>query len=165
MHNPDGSVTLQLAAAGASWTVSSQGRLSGQANGKTVLQGGPDLMVLAINNCCQTQLPENMPPTTPFNAPCSNWKVSSVSARTEGDLAVIDVAGAFHEATGAFQLRADDAGTLQVAYNFTWTDAAVGPRQIGLVFYAPAAQTYASWRRRGLFTTYPSTHIGRLVGE
>jgi hypothetical protein len=124
-------------------------------------------MVLPINGEDGAQLTEDMPPIVPFNDPLSGWALRNRTFATTASSVVVTLEGAFTEATGAFTLSFDGAARLSAAYNFTWSAAGkTSPRQVGLVFGAPPALSFLSWRRATPWAApYPADHIGRAAGD
>ena len=165
---PDGRLRVDDAAGAFTWFVSPEGSVSGETSAGLILGGGPTLMVLDTNDDGGMQLFEGMPPILPFNDPLSAWALANRSFATVGDALVVTVFGAYAEAAGSFSLAFDGAARLRASYEFTWTKvgAALNPRQIGLVFGAPAELASVSWRRTTPWaTTYPADHIGRAAGD
>jgi beta-galactosidase len=134
--------------------------------GKTVLTGGPVLMILPIRDEAHTAgFPIPRPVAQFHNATCRSWKATSVTARAAGDAVEIVVEGGYREAEGTCTYRFDDAGNASVAYRFTYRDAeAVIPRQVGVVFYVPRSCDTLAWKRRPQWSVYPEDHIGRAEG-
>ena len=128
--------------------------------GETVLTGGPHLQVLGSNLSIGEFWPQ------------------SVSVRTEGSEAVIDLDVIYSPIAAAFQIRIDGAGLMTVHYtvkhlpdpapqatSIPWADVHYGGySEVGVVFSVPASVDRLQWDRRGLWTTYPDTHIGREQG-
>ncbi len=138
------------------------------AGRRTVLCGGPTLMLLPLSNASGgdggVAGNDFRAGIAPFNPVCEGWSPTSVDAREEADGGVtVTVRGAYAEASGATTLRFPREGGLRAAYRYQ-VSRAVDPRQWGLVFYAPAALDQLGWSRRGLWTTYPADHIARLAG-
>ena len=68
------------------------------------------------------------------------------------------------QAAGGFKLVFGANGLLRCSFDFTWSGATVDPRQIGVVFDLPRAVDNLSWQRRGQFSYYSETDIGRNAG-
>jgi len=165
---PDGRLRIDDVAGAFTWFVTSAGSVAGNTSAGALLSSGPTLMVLAINADGGMQLTEGMPPILPFNDPLTAWAASKRSFATVGNAVVVTVAGSYAEAAGSFALSFDGAARLTANYSFTWAQAAaaVSPRQVGLVFGAPAELASLSWRRTTPWATaYPSDHIGRAAGD
>lgn len=161
---PDGGYLISLSNHQGVWKVDPQGQISGNTSVQ-VLKAGPTLMVLPINNCCQMQLTEDMPPITPFNSPCIDWRLSHLSAAVVQESALIYVNGTYANASGGFVYSFDDTGFVNVSYEFVWTSPVVNVRQLGLVFDTDISHSYSYWKRQGPYSTYPEDHIGRLIGR
>lgn len=164
---PDGRLLIQDTAGAFSWFVSATGSVAGNTTaGGALLAGGPTLMVLPENNEGGTQLVEGAPPILPFNDPLTAWALQSRTFSTIGDAIVVVLTGRYAEASGSFTLAFDSAARLHATYAFDWAAADVTPRQVGLVWAAPAALASVSWRRTPQWATaYPQDHIGRPAGD
>ncbi|MCR4859327.1 MAG: hypothetical protein K5910_01535 [Bacteroidales bacterium] len=128
--------------------------------GETVLTGGPHLQVLGSNLAIGEFWPQ------------------SVSVRTEGSEAVIDLDVLYSPIAGGFQIRIDGNGLMTVHYTvkhlpdpaprvttIPWGSCHYGGyTEVGVVFTMPGEVDRIQWDRRGLWTTYPDTHIGREQG-
>ncbi len=134
---------------------------SAEANGETVLSGGPVLMLLPLKGGqCAT---EHSADIAPFNAVCTEWNAESVETRQTSDGVVVQVKGAYKEASGAYTMTIDGAGGLRVAYRFAVKDK-LDPRQTGMVFRVPRAFDRLEWQRDAQWSVYPDDHIGRPHG-
>jgi beta-galactosidase len=135
--------------------------LRAEAGGHAVLAGGPTLMVLPqTSGACTTDFRTDV---EPLNSPCSAWRSANV-ALAKGDSSVtLTVTGAYAEAEGRYSVRIDRSGRAEFGYEFK-VRAKVNPRQFGLVVYAPRSFDTLDWSRRGLWTVYPESHIGRPLG-
>ena len=136
-------------------------------NGKTVLVGGPVLMVLPTKTSPYAiGFPEPRQQSFhPLNTLCSDWKATSVSATQTGDAVEIVVAGQYKEASGSYTMRIGGDGEATVSYSFTYTaPEKIVARQIGMVFYAPGSCDTLAWKRRTQWSVYPEDHIGRPEG-
>ena len=162
---PDGRLQIQAADDSFTWFVSADGSVSGNTSSGALLASGPTLMVLAIDGEDSMQLTEDMPPILPFNDPLDGWALSKRSFSIVGDAVVVVVAGAYKEATGTFAFSFSGDAHLQSNFSFVWSAADVTPRQIGLVFAAPAELASLSWRRTAPWSVYPLEHIGRPAGD
>ncbi|MGL5683307.1 MAG: glycoside hydrolase family 2 protein [Marinifilaceae bacterium] len=136
--------------------------ISAQRNGKTLLVGGPSLMVLALQGggC----YPNHNAHTPVFNDVCKDWTMTSVEAVKEGDDVVVKVNGCYDEAEGGYEIRVNATGTISVDYDFKMMQD-INPRQWGMVFSSPLELSTTYWRRKGLWSVYPDNHISRPVGE
>jgi hypothetical protein len=136
--------------------------ISGIVRGKTILTGGPALMILPLQTeACE---PVDLGVWKPLNSVCENWRAESVTAKemAAGEVEVA-VSGSSDEATGGYVIRLDAAGQIQVSYNFE-SRIKENPRQWGMVFFAPKNFTKLAWNRQAQWTVYPPNHIGRPTG-
>lgn len=152
--NADGSLTVT--AGSVTWTVSAAGSVSAvSSGGRTLVQRGPALMVLAIAKNDFTQLTEqNDRSYSPWTDTLGGWTAAAAPVyEMVGAAAVVNVTGAYtSQAEGAFQLTFDAAGGMKVRFDFQWQGKAVSPRQVGVVFDLPPGVDKLSWKRRGQFT-------------
>ena len=130
------------------------------AGGKTVITGGPHLQLLRSGLDVGEYWPQ------------------SIKARIEGSEAVIDMDVIYSPIEAAFQLRIDGSGLMTVHYTIKHTpDAAPEARslmwntadrggysEVGVRFSMPSSVDRLEWERKGLWSTYPEDHIGRLSG-
>jgi len=128
--------------------------------GETVLTGGPHLQVLGSNLAIG-----------------EFWPLST-TVRMDGSEAVIDFDVLYSPIAAAFQLRVDGNGLMTVHYTvkhlpdpaprvttIPWGSCHYGGyTEIGVVFNVPASVDRIRWDRRGLWSIYPDTHIGRERG-
>lgn len=147
-----------------SWEVDRKtGRiLKGVVNGRTVLVGGPVLMILPPEDgpC----LPQDLTQFGPLNTVCTNWAAKSVTASQDGDGTVtVKVEGEYAEAAGFYTLRFDPEGGLNTQYRFT-SKISLRPRQVGMVYYLSRDFDTLAWKRRAPWSVYPADHIGRPIG-
>lgn len=136
--------------------------LSLRKEGQEKLNGGPWLMVLPLTGggC----YPDHNADTPPCNELCSGWNATRTTARKEGNCVVVGVEGSYKEFEGGYTLTVRANGELTVAYRFKALSD-VNPRQWGMVFDAPGSYGRTFWRREGMWSVYPSDHIGRLAGS
>lgn len=136
--------------------------ISGIVRGKTVLTGGPALMILPLQTeACE---PVDLGVWKPLNHVCEKWRAESVDAKEIADGGVeVTVRGSCDEAAGGYVIRLDAAGHIKVSYDFT-SRVKENPRQWGLVFFAPKNFDTLTWNRRAQWTVYPADHIGRPTG-
>jgi hypothetical protein len=141
------------------------GRLrGGSLSDRELNLSGPDLMLLPLNSEGDTQMTKG-DPSLPFTDACVGWKAGAVTVKSASpNLVEIEVSGSYREAHGSFLYQWSAEGTLTVTYDFVLSDDKLNPRQIGLVWDLPTSFTQLSWARRGLWSVYPSDHIGRNRG-
>lgn len=129
-------------------------------NGKSMKMAGPHLMILPMNNAGDTQMTGKTLRPIPFTDTCKNWAVGEVHIK---DHAVV-VNGSYDESGGTFTYRFNPDDSFTVEYDFI-CKTNINPRQVGIVFDLPATTKNLAWKRKGLWTTYPEWHIGRLEGR
>ena len=129
----------------------------------TLSVGGPQLMILPLNNTGETQMSGKTKVWTAFTNSCAGWACSKVTGHQENGSVTITVMGKNDDAEGAYTL-VFRGGAVEVSYEFTVTKA-IDPRQIGLVFSLPRDCETFSWKRRGSWNVYPPDHIARLAGS
>ncbi len=157
------------------------GRKSGliekaQIDGRTVLIGGPVLMVLQFGKGrCEPNYSDDTPA---LNHTCSSWRPNEVTAQQTDEGIEIRVMGQYKEAFGTYKMSVNNSGQLTAFYDFTyqqepeptehmWNDEPEPPlcRQIGIVFDLPKSFDTLAWKRNALWTVYPEDHIGRAEGQ
>lgn len=136
--------------------------LSLKKDGQEKLNGGPWLMALPLTGggC----YPNHNANTPIYNDLCTDWTVFQTTARKEGNNVVVNVEGSYKEFEGGYTLTVNANGELCVDYRFKALQD-VNPRQWGMVFDAPHSYGQAFWRRKGMWSVYPSDHISRPVGS
>jgi beta-galactosidase len=73
--------------------------------------------------------------------------------------------GAFgSEYEGGYSIRMDEAGQIEVAYEFKYKGAAIYAREVGLQWELPLAFDRLAWDRAAEHSVYPADHIGRPAG-
>jgi len=132
--------------------------------GRTLLTGGPDLVLLPLNREGGTQMTPESQRFSPHTASCSGWESSYVNAEHTEEGVCVRTAGSYSQAEGGYTLLLQEDGGLEITYRFTCREE-INPRQIGLVFALPMEYDTLSWNRHGLWTMYPQDHIGRLSGQ
>lgn len=136
--------------------------ISGTVHGKTVLTGGPALMILPLQS--EACAPVDLGVWKPLNNVCENWQAELVTARETGDGEIeVAVKGSCKEAIGDYVIRLDASGGVQIRYDFE-SRIKENPRQWGMVFFAPDEFETLAWNRTAQWTVYPANHIGRPVG-
>ncbi len=128
--------------------------------GETVITGGPHLQFLRSGNALGEYWPQ------------------SVKARIEGSEAVIDVDALYSPIDFDFQMRIDNNGYMTVNYSILdfpdpaprstrlpWAGADLGGySEIGIQFKLNNDVDRIEWDRKGLWSVYPETHVGREKG-
>ena len=132
-------------------------------NGHTVFCDGPHLMVLPRKTENHQQTYMNEEKLQPFNDTCTEWKADSVEVEETETGVELRVEGGYREANGGYRVEIEPSGCMAIHYRFAVSEK-TDPRQIGLVLDLPRSFDSLAWRRKGLWTVYPSDHIGRLEG-
>ena len=155
--------TITVRGSAFSWTFDRKtgAILRAEARGVPVLAGGPVLTILPqASGPCVTDFRLDV---EPFNDVCKRWAAESVSSAKGADAVTVTVRGAYAEASGLYAVRIDGAGRAELSYEFK-VRTKTNPRQYGLVVYLPRPFDTLSWSRRGQWTSYPESHIGRPLG-
>lgn len=131
-------------------------------NGKTILTGGPYLMVLPLTGggC----YPNHNANTPIFNDCCKNWKAEEVTAETVKEGVLIHVKGQYQDFHGSYKMLINANGKICINYDFT-AKTDINPRQWGMVFASTNDFDETFWNRSGLWSVYPSDHISRPSGK
>lgn len=132
------------------------------AGDQEVISDGPDLFLVPLTTGpCNT---EHSLDIEPLNDPCQQWNGKVSATGREGDLVYVEVSGSYEEADLKIRYNFQADGVVKVDYEIL-PHADSNPRQVGLVFQAPAALQHLSWERTGQWSVYPETHLGRPKGE
>jgi len=100
----------------------------------------------------------------PYPDPRS-WAFAGADYKLEQGQAVLHWNGSYNDFTGGFEIRMDDAGDVQMAYNFKYNGKQeFSAREIGLGFELPADMGRLEWDRNADWSYYPADHIGRPQG-
>jgi hypothetical protein len=135
-----------------------------QSDGKTVLLGDAELMVLPLNGKGNgTQMTGDTAKFLPFTARCKNRVVQRMEQSVVGQEFILKVFETTDEAKGYTEYRLLN-GKLNISYNFE-IQKNINPRQVGLVFRLPDGFQQLEWERTGQWNYYPEDHIGRLKGS
>ena len=135
-------------------------------NREVVLNAGPTLRLL------KTTAPTEIYPTGfalakgvhAADDPTA-WKLASATTRTEGSHAVLEWKGSYgKDLVGGYEIRMDDAGDVEIRYEFKYNGAPISVREIALEFALPLTCDRLEWDRRAEYSVYPPDHIGRPRG-
>ena len=135
----------------------------GITNEQLIINGGPKLMVLPMNNKGGTQMTKDNQTFSPYTAICANHKVNSVALEQQDNDLIIKVRDQYDLAQGGYSITIKNDGRLTMDYEYEMIQA-VNPRQWGMVISLPKEFDTLNWRRNGLWTTYPPDHIARIQG-
>ncbi len=98
-----------------------------------------------------------------LNDPCHNWNGKISATGKEGNTVYIDVEGSYDEADIKLRYSFDSTALVTIDYEIIANED-VNPRQIGLIFSMPGEFNQLGWKRKGQWSVYPDTHIGRPLG-
>ena len=153
--------TIEVKHGDVKFTIDKATGLFTSIQGKTTMKvNGPHLMMLPLNSTGSTQMTGKTLTPKPFTPICVGWKKESITVKGN----TIIIKGEYKEAEGQFTYHFNGDGSLKISYDFT-SKIKTNPRQLGLVFDLPKELKTLSWDRKGLWTTYPKDHIGRLIGK
>jgi len=94
-----------------------------------------------------------------------SWALADARYNEERGQAVLHWNGSYPDFTGGFEVKMDDAGDVEMAYNFKYTgQREFFAREIGLGFELPAEMGRLEWDRKADWSYYPEDHIGRPQG-
>jgi beta-galactosidase len=136
----------------------------GTAAGHDLPLNGPVLTLVPLDGeGGGNQILGKEPTYIPLWGLCTDWKASTVTAAAQGNTVVVNVAGAYDQAAGTYEMTIDATGRISIAWKFSMRQA-INPRQLGITFSVPATCDTLSWRRKGQWSWYPEDHIGRPIG-
>jgi hypothetical protein len=69
-----------------------------------------------------------------------------------------------NEYEGGYTIRMDEAGQIEIAYEFKYKGPDICAREVGLQWELPRAFDRLSWDRAAEHSVYPDDHIGRPTG-
>ncbi|MBF0430686.1 MAG: T9SS type A sorting domain-containing protein [Fibrobacteria bacterium] len=90
------------------------------------------------------------------------WRLGSINATTAGNEAVISIAGSYTSYSCSFEVRIDAAGLITT--NYTINSFPANTTEFGIAYVLYGKMNRLSWKRKGLWSSYPGTHIGRNMG-
>lgn len=134
--------------------------ISGYADDTLVVTGGPNLHLTGLA--------------------LAPWEKESFQAAAADDHVLITLIGHYGKVRVQFLIRIDASGLMETTYTILDmpytsprklamrigddTDSG-GYEEVGISFTVPGETDTLSWKRRGLWNSYPDWHIGRLCGE
>ncbi|QDU71521.1 glycoside hydrolase family 2 TIM barrel-domain containing protein [Mucisphaera calidilacus] len=163
-HEHEGEIVISVG--DSLWRLSRETGLltSGEIHGVHVLEAGPFLTATRQH--------------TRGSHTATNWRLESVRHEKNDGALTFHVTGRYDEAQGSYQYTFKPDGQLEVNYDFTWllaNEPAKRPyhtppdsqemREIGITFALSPAMNTLRWDRNAHWTSYPSDHIARPVGE
>ena len=130
----------------------SGGLMWGLANNEQILTSGPNLHIYRSDSYGE--------------AYPVGWQFTGEEHSTDGGWAVLKWNGKFgSDFAGGYEIRMDDAGDVEIGYDFRYTGPDVYVHEIGLDFRVPLEFDKLAWDRHAEYSYYPSDHIGRPTGE
>ena len=125
--------------------------IRGLAGNRLVMLSGPDLHI--------------MKSWSPIDKYPSGWRFTGDKQGTDGEFASLEWNGQFGEDfIGGYQIGMDNAGYVELQYNFTYKGTDLTAREIGLKFEIPLSCNKLEWDRNAEWSYYPDDHIGRPHG-
>ncbi len=132
-------------------------------NGKTMLSGNSELMILPLNGKGNgTQMKGDNVTFDPFTASCKNRVVQRIEQSLDDNGLKLKIFDKSDEARGYTEYLLSNE-VLSIDYKYE-INVKVNPRQVGLVFSLPPSFNMLEWERFGQWNFYPDDHIGRLKG-
>ena len=118
----------------------------GQYNGDIIITGGPFVNLVGID------LPA--------------WSLEKISTRTDSTDVVIQISGFYGDMGVSFDVGIDGSGLLTITYTIADQPAYAlkGYSEVGISLILSGDVDKLTWCRRGLWSAYPSDHIGRNSG-
>lgn len=111
-------------------------------------------------------------------ADLASWSFRSIKADSDGEEAVVNIAGAYGPVEVSYEVRIDGQGLITTNYTLDkfpivppetrvvpWNRThAGGFAEVGISYVLTGEVDRLSWRRKGLWSAYPEDHIGRIQG-
>lgn len=131
---------------------------------KEIIKGFPNPLLIPITGeGGGTQMTKRTPHFPIFSNTCSNRIIRNISINPEDYKVVVEIKESYSEIYGSQIWTIYPKGDVEVEYYYK-VKKEVNPRQIGLVFSLAKTFNTLYWKRNGLWSVYPSDHIGRLKG-
>jgi hypothetical protein len=104
------------------------------------------------------------------------WSLKSVQAAREANEAVVNLSGNYGPTAVSFELQIDGQGLISTKYTLDALPELKRPIlhgpfgdvggywEVGVSYILTADVDRLAWHRKGLWSVYPETHIGRLTG-
>ncbi len=127
-----------------------------------ILFDGSDFMILPLST--QEILPENELNIEPLNNTCHLRNVEIVEVDRSTDTMKVSVGISYEEGMLEVDYYVLNTGELALVYRFI-SNIEINPRQWGMTFFLDKKFSNLYWERKGLWSVYPSYHIGRNVGQ
>lgn len=111
-----------------------------------------------------TQMTKRTPQFRTYSPACENRQIESIVVTDGDDGVVIEIRESYLEAIGSQTWRLTEGGRISIEFNYTMLKG-VSPRQIGMQFKLDNSFDSIEWSRKGYWSCYPESHIGRLEGS
>ena len=132
--------------------------------GKEILNGWPVLMLVPFNGAGDTQMTKETSEYGLFSPTASNRKIETIELQKESSSVTILLKESYKEALGRMTLIIFADGRIELGYEYKMLmDANL--RQWGISFSLPITMNTLSWNRKGFWSVYPESHIGRNEGS
>jgi len=132
--------------------------------GKEILNSWPVLMFIPFNGTGDTQMTKETPEYGLFSPTASNRKIETIELQKVSSSVTILLKENYKEAIGRMTLNIFADGRIELGYEYKMLmDANL--RQWGISFSLPETMNTLSWKRKGLWSVYPESHIGRIEGS
>lgn len=117
---------------------------SGSYGGSTVLTGGPYLNL--------------------GNATLGTWGLASINSTTSGNEAVITIVGSYGGTLGTtFVVKIDGEGHIATTYTLANNPPSIYT-EVGVAYNVSGTASTLTWKRQGMWSSYPADNIGRNQG-
>lgn len=96
-----------------------------------------------------------------------SWSLKSIDARTVGQEVIVSISGRCGELELRYELRIDGAGRIRTIYTIDKMPFSFYTRSfhaVGIIYKLTDSTDALTWNRKGLWSVYPSDHIGRTSG-
>jgi len=138
-------------------------------DGHQVLAKGPSVAIIAANaedggkpNVAGETYQNNIYPIKHYEQ--YTLFATKVEVKDAKDSIVIDMGLTYQQGTGKQQFVFTKEGLFKTNYEMAYQHSDVAVYQYGLMFALPLSFDELTWKRKGDFSYYPETHIGRNVG-
>ncbi len=132
-------------------------------DGNEILNGWPVLMFIPFNSTGDTQMTKVTPEYGLFSPTASSRKIESIELEKESSAITLNLKESYTEAVGRMIMHIYADGRIEISYDYKMLmDANL--RQWGISFTLPRTMTTLDWKRKGLWSVYPTDHIGRSEG-
>lgn len=133
------------------------------ANGQTIIDGWPVLMLVRLNDGGDTQMTKKTPQYSLYSPAAANRAISSVEVEKNAGVIRLVVNDSYDEAVGGQEIGIYPDGRIELAYQYK-IRVDLNLRQWGMAFNLPMGMDQLDWSRKGLWSVYAPDHIGRTEG-